>query len=868
MNYRVYADGDLIYDTSVDTQELQLISPVLTKEVSCAGSFECTIPTTHFFYNNIKRFNTKIFVYRNDDTDPYWDGRVFDESTDIYNNRNVYCEGSLSYFNDTHQPQREYKAMTCHQVLEAIISIHNSKVDAIRKFAVGIAPVEFNDDEYFYTQYESSLDAINKLAEEFDCEIRVRWGTDENDNPVRYIDFIKEFTDVSTQQIIFGENLLDFTRSYDMSNLVTVLLPLGKMEASDSTRNRNLGNEVSDDEFDVVYPTQRDITLHHTRAWIKVDYEVDGEMMEKVEDTVINCVTGYDPATGDPIISPYLSGYKAKSFFVNPGDVYYLTSRMQRGQKYDEHGNEVTYIFYAICRLINGVPIIYSSKDLSTGTGTEDLKEEKIEIPNTGGDWYLYICGNTYDYPFVLYRDKELPDKFNDYFTAEKANNSSLYIKAVPREVTTYDEDGNPTTITVDPLEEWGYVEKSIEFEIPESVLDIYAQGEEAYSALSEKREYRASAYLVRKANEYLTDYQFDSMQLEVNAVDLSYLGVNVGAIDTFMNIRAISPKHGLNRLFPVNKAVYHLDSPSSDTYSLGTKEDRNLTAVNNAIDSELFAKITEVPSTSSVLAAAQQNAAQSLNMGKSGYVSIIDKDGKVLVSGAQLYISKEEDFQQSGKYWVYNSNGWGYTNDGGQNVLGAATISQDASGNIGVAINATNITTGTMYADRIKGMQLTLGSYLSDPDPEYRGLPDASIVVRAENGDTIFSVDKNNIVLKSGYSVDTFKRWTEYEQGEIKGYYYNPQDDTTYLTSIIGPSMRGQGFNGIYMWSNDTVIISADKHITLASSDPLTVENDNEIGYSYTGTVHVDNKELKFIHGILVGVETDEPEPEPEEGE
>jgi hypothetical protein len=252
--------------------------------------------------------------------------------------------------------------------------------------------------------------------------------------------------------------------------------------------------------------------------------------------------------------------------------------------------------------------------------------------------------------------------------------------------------------------------------------------------------------------------------------------------------------------------------------------------------------------------------------MGKNGYVSIIDKDGKVLVSGAQIYISKEEDFQQSGKYWVFNSNGWGYTNDGGQTVPGAATITQDAGGNIGVAINATNITTGTMYADRIKGMQLTLGSYLSDPDPEYRGLPDASIVVRDENGDTVFSVDKNNIVFKSGYAVDNFKRWTEYEQGEIKGYYYNPQDDAAYLTSIIGPSMRGQGFNGIYMWSNDTVIISADNHIALASSDPLTVENDNEIGYSYTGTVHVDNKELKFIHGILVNVENDEPEPEPEE--
>lgn len=825
MNYRVYADGDLIYDTSVDTQELQLISPVLTKEVSCAGSFECTIPTTHFFYNNIKRFNTKIFVYRDNDTDPYWDGRVFDESTDIYNNRNVYCEGSLSYFNDTHQPQREYKAMTCRQVLEAIISIHNSKVDAIRQFGVGIAPVVFNPDEYFYTQYESSLDAINKLAEEFDCEIRVRWGVDQNDNPVRYIDFIKEFTDVSTQQIIFGENLLDFTRSYDMSNLVTVLLPLGKMEASDSTRNRNLGNEVSDDEFDVV---------HTGKAWKKFEYTHQGE-----EVYVINDV-------------PAGENYRAKSMHVNDGDVYYLTSRMQGGTE---------YMFYAVCRNLPGSqPIVYDYKEVHNEATPEDLKEFKIEIPrNPEGDttqWYLYVGGNVENGQlFVLYRDKELPDKFNDYFTAEKANNSSLYIKAVPREVTTYDEDGNPTTITVDPLEEWGYVEKSIEFEIPESVLENHVSGEEAYSTLSEKREYRASAYLVRKANEYLTDYQFDSMQLEVNAVDLSYLGVNVGAIDIFMNIRAISPKHGLNRLFPVNKTVYHLDSPSSDTYSLGTKEDRNLTAVNNAIDSELFAKITEVPSTSSVLAAAQQNAAQIIESSTEGYVTLVKEGDRT----KEIIISNEPWENHPTHYWRWNNGGLGYTNNGGVSYIDAMT-------NDGKIV-ANAITAGTMYADMIKGGTLTLGSYHADTQPGHADPPDGSILVRDAAGNPVFSADKNDVVIKSGYASDPLHRWTNFNQGEIIGYY--DDNGTVKETSRIGPAMQGQGFEGLYLHADDTVIISGGYQIHLNAQLLKVGDGYNDTwNETYNGDVHVDGKTLRFMHGILLSVENDEPEPEPEEGE
>jgi hypothetical protein len=329
------------------------------------------------------------------------------------------------------------------------------------------------------------------------------------------------------------------------------------------------------------------------------------------------------------------------------------------------------------------------------------------------------------------------------------------------------------------------------------------------------------------------------------------------------MNIRAISPKHGLNRLFPVNKAVYHLDSPSSDTYSLGTKEDRNLTAVNNAIDSELFAKITEVPSTSSVLVAAQQNAAQSLNMGKNGYVSIIDKDGKVLVSGAQIYISKEEDFQQSGKYWVFNSNGWGYTNDGGQTVPGAATITQDAGGNIGVAINATNITTGTMYADRIKGLQLTLGSYGAGSE-----IPDGSILVQDAAGNPVFSADKERVTMRSAHKnqQDAWDRQIVIEDGELVG--YNLDDYNQLRESCrFGPAMEGEGFFGGYIRSNNALIINSAGWFHIDVNELFVSDSgDNHAqNKTLTTTVHVDGKTLTFKHGMLIGVETDEPEPEEE---
>lgn len=834
MNYRVYAGNNLIYDSSLDLEELQLIQPVLEKEVSCAGSFEFTLPATHSFYTNIERFKTKIYIYRNDEEFPYWDGRVFNENSDIYNNRNVYCEGALSYFNDTHQPQREYKHMTCWQMLENLIANHNSKVDESRHFKVGIAPNVFNDAEYFYTQYESSLDAINKLAEEFECDIRVRWGKEYDETleryiTYRYLDFIGEFTDYCDQKIIFGQNLLDFTRSYDMSNLVTALLPLGKIEDDTSEgHNRNLGNEVSDDECYVV---------HSGKAWQLTDYELDGETVQIVVDV---------PGTGATA-----ANYKAKLVVVEPGQTYYLTSRLQGGTE---------NLFYAICREVeNAPPIVHSYKQVGSSAVAEDEKELKIEIPQ--GCCWLYFGGNDYDYPFVLYRDKEIPDSFEDYITAEKANNSSLYVKASPREVTTYDADGNPTTVTIDPLTEWGYVEKSIEFTIPAKVADTQTAGDEIYPTLSEKREYRASKYLVTKATEYLEQYQFDNLQIEISAFDLATLGVDCEAIDIFQMIGAVSPKHGLNKQFPVNKVKFTLNDPTSNVYTLGDTSNDNLTAVNNAIDSEIFSKITDVPTTSSVLAAAQKNAAESLNMGKSGYVSIVDRDGKVLVSGAQIYISPTEDYTQTGKYWVYNSNGWGYTNDGGQNVIGAATIEYDAGGNINVAINASYIVTGTMFADRIKGKTLTLGSYGIDSE-----IPDGSILVQDAVGNPVFSADKDRVTMRSAHQnlQDVWDRQIVIEDGELIGYNLNTNNQLQ-ESCRFGPAMEGEGFFGGYIRSNDALIINSAGwlHIDVDTLYVSDSGDDHAQNQTLTTTVHVDGKTLTFKHGMLILVENDEPDPE-----
>ena len=79
-------------------------------------------------------------------------------------------------------------------------------------------------------------------------------------------------------------------------------------------------------------------------------------------------------------------------------------------------------------------------------------------------------------------------------------------------------------------------------------------------------------ANLKRKATEYLSDTQFENLQLEVKAFDLSMVS-DVDNIRLLDEVRVISKPHGLDRLFPVTKLELHLDDPAQNTFSLGAQE-------------------------------------------------------------------------------------------------------------------------------------------------------------------------------------------------------------------------------------------------------------------------------------------------------
>ena len=133
--YSIYAENTCIYNDISPLESVKLISPKLTLEDNAAGSLTMTVPTSNVGYSLIERMKTDIKVYKNDTE--IWAGRVLTEDNDFWNNRILYCEGELAFFNDTTQPQAEYHDITVRGFLQTLIDIHNAKVSANRQFTLG-----------------------------------------------------------------------------------------------------------------------------------------------------------------------------------------------------------------------------------------------------------------------------------------------------------------------------------------------------------------------------------------------------------------------------------------------------------------------------------------------------------------------------------------------------------------------------------------------------------------------------------------------------------------------------------------------------------------------------------------------------------
>lgn len=332
MRYSVFfkkADGEktCVFNTTSPDLMLALMNPKVHLAADSAGTFECSLnPNSPAMSEDIlERMATKVMIeeYKGHVPNDYltgpgdegyatekaehdangekvlFYGRLLSISKDFYNTPSLYCEGALSFLNDTvimpyTMPKKnaDQSYFTPKQALIKFLTEHNIAVGHQNPNAIKfeLNPDEMivtmkddlfsgdkNDgsgeeiDNFRITTYTNTLEVLNNLKKTYGGHFRVRYrkvtpadrdSSLLNTHPEKYygsqmaipiLDWIADHVDVENQgsdlpdantYIKFGKNLLDLTQKTDGANIVNCLFLTGKKIASADA-------EVIGDEIDV-----------------------------------------------------------------------------------------------------------------------------------------------------------------------------------------------------------------------------------------------------------------------------------------------------------------------------------------------------------------------------------------------------------------------------------------------------------------------------------------------------------------------------------------------------------------------------------------------------------------------------------------
>lgn len=232
----------LIYVPTMVHAGYSIISGIVSMEINKSGSFEFVISPEHPNYNAIQKLWTRIYVY--DDDDLIFCGRVLTEKIDFRNQKKVYCEGELSYLNDTIVRPYDFRGSVADYFTQ-LITNHNYRVDSADRFEIGNVTVTDPNDYIVRSSsdYPKTMDEIKKklLDSSLGGFIQVREGA----NHERYIDYLTSVGVQSDQVIRFGYNLLDLSKFISAEDIFTIIIPIGKDGLTIKSVNYDVDNLVN-----------------------------------------------------------------------------------------------------------------------------------------------------------------------------------------------------------------------------------------------------------------------------------------------------------------------------------------------------------------------------------------------------------------------------------------------------------------------------------------------------------------------------------------------------------------------------------------------------------------------------------------------
>lgn len=234
--YKILADKTLIYDSTIE--DYKIVKGSITLETNKSGSFTFSVYPDHFFYDKFIRLKTVITVFKSNKI--IFRGRILSDVTDYWNNKVITCEGELGFLQDSIIRPFSFNG-TPDELFKKLINEHNSQVDEFKKFKVGSITV-VDPNNYISRSnlsYESTLSNLNSrlIEDTLGGYFFITHGENGADE-IPTINYLADFTKVSTQTVEFGSNLKNYTKTVKAEEIATAIIPLGAEIETDDTEDQ------------------------------------------------------------------------------------------------------------------------------------------------------------------------------------------------------------------------------------------------------------------------------------------------------------------------------------------------------------------------------------------------------------------------------------------------------------------------------------------------------------------------------------------------------------------------------------------------------------------------------------------------------
>ena len=294
-------------------KDLVLGDPTLNLEVNKAGSLSFTIYPTHTYYGSIRKMKSIITVFR--DNKILFKGRVYSDKVNFFKVKTVEVEGLLAYFNDSIVRPYTFTG-TPEEYLAFLIDQHNGQVEEFQKFKLGVVTV--TDPNDYITRSSSATpktweEIEEKLVKLLGGYIRIRYEEDGN-----YIDYIEDFSDVSTQEIKFAVNLQDLENVVRGDSLATCIIPYGAklsdLETEETPEEDTEGE--TEEEIETVDETSESTEEETTETDARVTIKSVNNDLDYIQDDTAVAIYGkiYEVVTWDDVTEPENLLTKARAY--------------------------------------------------------------------------------------------------------------------------------------------------------------------------------------------------------------------------------------------------------------------------------------------------------------------------------------------------------------------------------------------------------------------------------------------------------------------------------------------------------------------------------------------------------------------------